>query len=785
MALPDQHPDGDPFAERDAQQAASSWLGRMEQRALAEESGHASSAPSSPSIVKPSGSGFAAPRPGPIKRESSGGGAGGGGGGAAAAKSTKPRQSLGTDSTGKEILIVDSEESDEDDGDHEDADEDEEEDGTEGEGESGDGSGTEGEGDEGSDTPQVRGVDDEDDDDDDEDDDDDDSDDDSSSNASGPAGRTGDDVDMADGASSSKHKPPKKVVRAPADGDAEMQDGEADKEGEGEGEGDGEGDKPKKKRRRRQHSPTPPPLEHKDRKTIRLSVTLPPRKAPDVFEVNVHELAKEAGFISEDEEPPKVDEAEAGKDDGQDKGAAAADGAPAVEGGENVVPPPKKRRKRGPNVVLGRFGGYDVNDPFVDDAEIGLYEPRSFARPKRDGYFIQNGPVEVLGRRGRVKGSKNKPKFDENGKPIQNPSSRRKSNKIVVGPDGKPMHVPDDGPSTESGLPPGAGSPFPPKKERAKGEFSQELQDDFEMLKREVRNTVWEQKNKFPPDLKETLIGVAFHALRLDEYDEDFFAVMPGIFHYNLFTMKKLIKREVYSGRIADLTNQQDALLDTVAKQIEVMYPSQRQEYLAKLDEWDRKQAEGPSGTAGGGGGFGGTGARRTPEPPGVRAPGFGNSPAIATPALGALEGAAADSPAPDKGDDEDKDSGEPKWRFRFNDVIRDALYKVGEIEDKKSELTVEKQTYEKSKDKAEKPYSGKNARKLLYQRARYSLSALSLARKSSLPFSRTQIVKLWPAEDVTTNQVSREISNYKLKLKKAGLLPAEPGKDAAPEKTA
>lgn len=36
--------------------------------------------------------------------------------------------------------------------------------------------------------------------------------------------------------------------------------------------------------------------------------------------------------------------------------------------------------------------------------------------------------------------------------------------------------------------------------------------------------------------------------------------------------------------------------------------------------------------------------------------------------------------------------AGEPKWRFRFNDLIRDALYKVGELEDKKSELTVEKQ---------------------------------------------------------------------------------------------
>jgi len=168
-----------------------------------------------------------------------------------------------------------------------------------------------------------------------------------------------------------------------------------------------------------------------------------------------------------------------------------------------------------------------------------------------------------------------------------------------------------------------------------------------------VRAAVWEQKNKFPPDLKETLIGVAFHALRLDEYDDDFFAVMPDIFGYNLFTMKKLIKREVYSGRIADLTKQQDDLYALVTKQIDEHYPVQHAEYLAKLEWWDKKQAEG-DGLPGGGGA---PAARRTPEPV-ARAPGFGNSPAIATPALGALDGAAAaDSPAPDKGgDDEDKD---------------------------------------------------------------------------------------------------------------------------------
>ncbi|GAA6049784.1 hypothetical protein JCM3770_002159 [Rhodotorula araucariae] len=725
MPLPDVHPDGDPFAEQDRKRAEASWLGRMESTALAEQLADAAAA-SSPSHAaqqapRTNGAGFAPPRPPPVKRESS----------ASAAKPPKARQSLGTDSKGREILVVDSDDSDEDDDGHAPAAGDD--DGSEGD--SGDGSGSEDEG-EASDTPQVPGVDD--DDEEEEEDEDDDSDDDSSSNASGPAGRAGEDVDMADG--TAKAKSPKQVVGPSEGGDAAVQDGDAAKDG---------AEQPKKKRRRRIHSPTPPPLAPKERPTIRLSITLPPRKGADVPEFNIRTLAVQAGFIKEDEVPAKVDD----ESDAEGKGKEA-DGADTLTGeaGENGVLP-KKRRKRGPNVVVGRFGGYDVNDPFVDDTEIGLYEPRSFAQPKREGYFIQAGEVEVLGRRGRVKGSKNKPKLDENGNPVPAAPSRRKSNKIVVGPDGKPIHVADVGPATEGGLPPNAGSPFLQKKVRQKGEFSKEMQEDFDMLRREVANTVWEQKNKFPPDLKETLIGVAFHALRLDEYDDDFFAVMPDIFGYNLFTMKKLIKREVYTGRIADLTQQQDELLDLIAKHIEEHYPAQRAEYLAKLEEWDKKQEQGAGGPLAGGVGA----ARRTPEPPGGHPPGFGNSPAIATPALGALEGA-VDSPAPDKGDDEDKDSDEPKWRFRFNDYIRDALYKLGEIEDKKSELTIEKQGYEKSKDKAEKQYSGKNARKQLYQR----------------------IVNLWPDNDVTTNQISREISNYKLKLKKAGLLPAEPSVAAA-----
>jgi hypothetical protein len=37
-------------------------------------------------------------------------------------------------------------------------------------------------------------------------------------------------------------------------------------------------------------------------------------------------------------------------------------------------------------------------------------QPKYTARPKREGYFICAGEVEVAARRGRVKGSKNKPK---------------------------------------------------------------------------------------------------------------------------------------------------------------------------------------------------------------------------------------------------------------------------------------------------------------------------------------------------------------------------------------
>lgn len=47
----------------------------------------------------------------------------------------------------------------------------------------------------------------------------------------------------------------------------------------------------------------------------------------------------------------------------------------------------------------------------------------------------------------------------------------------------------------------------------------------------------WEQKGKFPPSLKPPLANLAILAIKLDEYDDDFFALMPMLFPYNKFTM--------------------------------------------------------------------------------------------------------------------------------------------------------------------------------------------------------------------------------------------------------
>ena len=82
-----------------------------------------------------------------------------------------------------------------------------------------------------------------------------------------------------------------------------------------------------------------------------------------------------------------------------------------------------------------------------------------------------------------------------------------------------------------------------------------------------------------PPTLKPPLANLAIIAIKLDEYDDDFFAVMPMLFPYSKFTMtmrfklyvgfgyrlktniQKLIKRTIFSDHLALLIERQEDLL--------------------------------------------------------------------------------------------------------------------------------------------------------------------------------------------------------------------------------
>lgn len=51
----------------------------------------------------------------------------------------------------------------------------------------------------------------------------------------------------------------------------------------------------------------------------------------------------------------------------------------------------------------------------------------------------------------------------------------------------------------------------------------------------------WEPKGKFPLGIRPLLGAVALKAIKLNEYNDNFFNLMPRIFPYNRFTMSVCI----------------------------------------------------------------------------------------------------------------------------------------------------------------------------------------------------------------------------------------------------
>lgn len=101
-------------------------------------------------------------------------------------------------------------------------------------------------------------------------------------------------------------------------------------------------------------------------------------------------------------------------------------------------------------------------------------------------------------------------------------------------------------------------------------DFHPELQAAFEELKIAIAKGLrtsfiinlftnqlaesWELKCKFPASLKPILADVALRAVRLGEYDDDFFSLMPVLFPYNRFTMTVRVLPFPIQFRITDLS---------------------------------------------------------------------------------------------------------------------------------------------------------------------------------------------------------------------------------------
>lgn len=347
MPLPDVHPDGDPFAARDAEREANSFLGKLEARAQLEEERqqlpkhHRESMQQQQQQDAPSSELVSSPAPATRKPPATPST----GSALKTAAATAATSGLGTDSNGKRLIVIEStdDEADNDGGPEPDTEdglttaapseapepndqdtdaaaaaasgpedeEEEEEEEAEATGTEAD-EGSEDDDDEDDGTPQVDDVAAEDESEEESDDDSDDDDTNSMTSERAPRIKDGEIEGEVVGPDGVRLSPKKKA--AGEDGDVEMRDGEGATPGK-EG-ADGAAPEKKKRRRRAPRTPTPPPLAPKERRaTVRLSIALPPRKDDSAPDFNIQQLAKDAGFVKEDE-PEKAEDEE--DDEGSD-----------------------------------------------------------------------------------------------------------------------------------------------------------------------------------------------------------------------------------------------------------------------------------------------------------------------------------------------------------------------------------------------------------------------------------------------------------------------------------
>ncbi|PWN53891.1 hypothetical protein IE53DRAFT_85172 [Violaceomyces palustris] len=162
----------------------------------------------------------------------------------------------------------------------------------------------------------------------------------------------------------------------------------------------------KRRVRRRTPSPVALPKAPPTRPTVRLKL----ERAQDEYLLSIPDLVfkhlkekkhpwaewyeTEGPGVVEKEPPPAPGDAPPGLEDIGPLARLLAK-YPAENGRGDSKPNGGKRRRRRGRDDEYDIGQYDTKDPFVDDTELEVDEPTYFSKPKADGFYVTQGPVEL------------------------------------------------------------------------------------------------------------------------------------------------------------------------------------------------------------------------------------------------------------------------------------------------------------------------------------------------------------------------------------------------------
>ncbi|KAL0956297.1 hypothetical protein HGRIS_002454 [Hohenbuehelia grisea] len=528
--------------------------------------------------------------------------------------------------------------------------------------------------------------------------------------------------------------------------------------------------KPKSaKAKARSPSPSPPPAPPpQPLRTVRLDIQL---GGPDNYEVDIVSLSKATGQRAPTPEATKRDTSDSESDDDKPK--------------EGVKP--RKRKKKNTAAEY-----YDVNDPFIDDSELAIDQRTFFAQTKQQGFYVSSGEVALLKDK-----SPRKPKSKKLAVPLglDPPGSiHPRASAKKAGTRDSPIPLDSDGegqrpplstyknandphatPSThvKSKTDP-SDSPRAPYEQPAERKmnyisvvennnkkkkipditcFHPDLQASVQALKEVIAKESWEVKGKFPPSIKPFLATIAMQAIRLGEYDEHFFNLMPALFPYNKFTMsvsvgvldscahadshlneQKLIKRTVFPEHTKLLVSRQDELLLELKEIADNGFTKAQEEWEKNVMLWDKRQEKAKLEAGGASTNAGdpseensrhATEEAGTPDAMDVDAP------------QQAQDGSASAAGAP-------KESHPPAKRFRLTEPMKVIIWQLVLLSNEVCRLENEKNNLEGSAIQV----SEQGLRKVLYQK----------------------IVSAYPSGWMSSGQISREVSAMKKRFEREAL---------------